>query len=217
MARLEMQCRVLGVKLDGPLYASAQSARDRDSLRNAVLRDHGWQLHRIWAMDWLQRPAEQAQKLLQAIEDAQEALRNEGVQKRDVAISVEIVTIERGDIAELSLEAIPEIKANFYKEATLTAVPSYQDPPSTSLTLLAKFVEDVVAVESPVHRDEVVVRIRSAWNLLRSGGRIQTALDMAIQKAISEGLVVGGDFLRIEGKESVPRDRSLVNSPGCGG
>jgi very-short-patch-repair endonuclease len=71
---------VLGVELDGPSYASAQSARDRDRLRNAVLRDHGWQLHRIWAMDWLQRPAEQAQKLLQAIEDAREALRNEGVQ-----------------------------------------------------------------------------------------------------------------------------------------
>lgn len=69
----------------------------------------------------------------------------------------------------------------------------------------------------PIHRDEVVVRIRSAWNLLRSGGRIQTALDMAIQKAISEGLVVGGDFLQIEGKESVPRDRSLVIHLGCGG
>ena len=75
-------------------------------------------------------------------------------------------------------------------------------------------MEDVVEVESPVHRDEVVVRIRSAWNLLRSGGRIQTALDTAIQKAINEGLIIGGDFLCIKGKESIPRDRSLVNSPG---
>jgi len=205
---------VLGVELDGLSYANAQSARDRDRLRNAVLRDHGWQLHRIWAMDWLQRPAEQAQKLLQAIKDAQEVLRNEGVQKRDVAVPVEIVTIERGDVAELRLEALPETTANFYKEAALTAIPTYQDLSSTSLTLLAKFVEDVVAVESPVHRDEVVVRIRSAWNLLRSGGRIQTALDTAIQKAINEGLVIGGDFLCIKGKENIPRDRSLVNSPG---
>ncbi|HWH60444.1 MAG TPA: DUF3320 domain-containing protein [Terriglobales bacterium] len=165
-------------------------------------------------MDWLQRPREQAQKLFQAIKDAQEVLRNEGVQKRDVAVPVEIVTIERGGVAELSLEALSETTASFYKEAALTAVPTYQDLPSTSLSLLAKFVEDVVAVEGPVHRDEVVVRIRSAWNLLRSGGRIQTALDMAIQKAIDEGLVVGGDFLQIEGKESVPRNRSLVNSPG---
>jgi hypothetical protein len=85
--------------------------------------NHGWQLHRIWAMDWLQRPAEQAQKLLQAIEDARETLRNKGVQKHDVA--VEIVTIERGDIAELSLEALPETTATFYKEATLKAVPPY--------------------------------------------------------------------------------------------
>ena len=115
---------------------------------------------------------------------------------------------------ELSLKVPPETTGNFYQEATLTAVPNYQDLPSTSLSLLAKFVKDVVTVEGPVHRDEVVVRIRSAWNLLRSGGRIQAALDMAIQKAIDEGLVIEGDFLHIEGKESVTRDRSLVNSLG---
>jgi hypothetical protein len=40
------------------------------------------------------------------------------------------------------------------------------------------------------------------------------ALDGAIQKAISEGFVAGEDFLQIEGMESVPRDRTLVNSPG---
>jgi very-short-patch-repair endonuclease len=161
---------VLGVELDGPSYANAQSARDRDRLRNTVLRDHGWQLHRIWTMDWLQRPAEQAQKLLHSIEDVRESLRNEAIQKRAVAVPVEIVTIERGEVAELRLETLPETAPNFYVEATLTAVPTHQDLPSTSPTLLAKFVEDVVRVEGPVHRDEVIVRIRSAWNLLRSGG-----------------------------------------------
>jgi hypothetical protein len=35
--------------------------------------------------------------------------------KRNVTIPVEIVTIERGDVAELSLEALPETTANFHK------------------------------------------------------------------------------------------------------
>ena len=68
-------------------------------------------------MDWLQRPAEQAQKLLQAIKEAQEVLRNEGVQKRDVAVPVEIVTIERGNVSELRLEALPETPANFLQRS----------------------------------------------------------------------------------------------------
>ncbi|HEY4355853.1 MAG TPA: DUF3320 domain-containing protein [Acidobacteriaceae bacterium] len=205
---------ILGVELDGRSYANARSARDRDRLRNTVLRDHGWQLHRIWAMDWLQRPEEQAQRLLVAIEGARESLKNEGLREAKVAVPVEIVTIERGDVSEVSLETVSQNAAHFYTEATLAAVPTFLDLPSTSTALLAKFVKDVATIEGPVHRDEVVVRIRSAWNLQRSGGRIQAALDAAIEQAIQDGLIANGDFLDVAGKEPQPRDRSLVISPG---
>jgi very-short-patch-repair endonuclease len=205
---------ILGIELDGPSYANAQSARDRDRLRNAVLRDHGWELHRIWAMDWLQRPTEQARLLLHAIEEARKTLRSDELEKRDVAVPVEIVAIERGEVTEMSLKSLTESATNFYKEATLTDVPMHQDFASASPALLSKYVQQIVAVEGPVHRDEVVVRLRSAWHLLRSGGRIQAAVDEAIRKAISDGLVAGGDFLYIEGQKSAPRDRSTVASPG---
>ena len=205
---------ILGIELDGPSYADAQSARDRDRLRNAVLRDHGWQLHRIWAMDWLQRPAEQTEVLLHAIKEAREAVRNGGLEKPANATPIEIVAIERGEVTEVSLQSVSESEANFYKEATLTDVPTHQDFVSTSPVLLSKYVQQIVAVEGPVHRDEVMVRLRFAWHLLRSGGRIQAAVDVAIRKAISDGLVSGGDFLYIEGQKNVPRDRSVVTSPG---
>ncbi|GGL77344.1 hypothetical protein GCM10010095_73100 [Streptomyces anthocyanicus] len=42
----------LGVECDGAMYHSSKAARDRDRLREGVLRGLGWELHRIWGTDW---------------------------------------------------------------------------------------------------------------------------------------------------------------------
>ena len=41
-----------GVECDGAMYHSAATARDRDKVREAVLRQPGWQLVRVWSTDW---------------------------------------------------------------------------------------------------------------------------------------------------------------------
>ncbi|WP_446038701.1 DUF4011 domain-containing protein [Streptomyces sp. SID1121] len=43
---------VVGVECDGAMYHSSKAARDRDRLREGVLRGLGWELHRIWGTDW---------------------------------------------------------------------------------------------------------------------------------------------------------------------
>lgn len=55
---------LIGIECDGKSYHSSRSARERDRLRQAVLEDHGWIIHRIWSTDWFQRPDEQLQKHL---------------------------------------------------------------------------------------------------------------------------------------------------------
>lgn len=47
---------LLGIECDGANYHRAKSARDRDKLRDRVLRDLGWTLHRIWSSDWWTDP-----------------------------------------------------------------------------------------------------------------------------------------------------------------
>ena len=45
---------LLGVECDGRTYHSALSVRDRDRLREAVLRGLGWDIYRIWSTDWFE-------------------------------------------------------------------------------------------------------------------------------------------------------------------
>lgn len=61
---------VLGIECDGASYHSSRSARDRDRLREQVLSERGWTLHRIWSTDWFSSHAATRRALFQAVEAA---------------------------------------------------------------------------------------------------------------------------------------------------
>ena len=61
---------LLGIECDGATYHSAQSARDRDRLRQQVLEGLGWRIHRIWSTDWFRAPDRELRKTAEAIEAA---------------------------------------------------------------------------------------------------------------------------------------------------
>jgi superfamily I DNA and/or RNA helicase/very-short-patch-repair endonuclease len=46
------RCFVLGVECDGALFHSTQYARDRDKNREDLLRSRGWNVARVWSIDW---------------------------------------------------------------------------------------------------------------------------------------------------------------------
>ena len=61
---------LLGVECDGATYHSAAWARERYRLRQQVLEAKGRTIYRIWSTDWFQRPDQEFQKLLMAIDKA---------------------------------------------------------------------------------------------------------------------------------------------------
>lgn len=61
---------LLGIECDGANYHRAKTARDRDRLRESVLRGLGWQLHRVWSADWWTNPAAELARIEALIEKA---------------------------------------------------------------------------------------------------------------------------------------------------
>ena len=74
---------LLGVECDGATYHRARSARDRDRLRQEVLEGLGWRLHRIWSTDWFRNPTRETERLLSAIRDAEQEVRQPRVVNLD--------------------------------------------------------------------------------------------------------------------------------------
>lgn len=61
---------LLGVECDGPSYRSQRTARDRDHLRDSVLKSLGWKIFRAWTIDWAFDREHAESALLRAAEDA---------------------------------------------------------------------------------------------------------------------------------------------------
>lgn len=59
---------VCGVECDGALYHSSRIAKDRDKIREEILKGLGWDLVRVWSTDWFRDPHGETKKLVARIE-----------------------------------------------------------------------------------------------------------------------------------------------------
>jgi very-short-patch-repair endonuclease len=60
---------IVGIECDGAAYHSSKSARDRDRLREEILRELGWEILRVWSTDWFDNPNFQTERLARQIEE----------------------------------------------------------------------------------------------------------------------------------------------------
>jgi very-short-patch-repair endonuclease len=60
---------LLGIECDGASYHSGRSARDRDRLRQEILENLGWKIHRIWSTDWFKSRDSEIKRLLRSLEE----------------------------------------------------------------------------------------------------------------------------------------------------
>lgn len=217
---------VLGIECDGAAYHSARSARDRDRLRQQVLEGLGWKIHRIWSTDWFRNPDQELGRVEVAVRMARVAAgKPSAAGAADAAASGSAseaaATAQPMDAVEpLEREAQPEVEVapptRPYEVADLRVgqlwAPLHETPPGT----LAEWIARVVEVESPVHVDEVIVRIRTAAGVGRSGSRIRAQMGLGARVGANQRLyrIDARDFLWRPGHEAVEVRRRDGDLPG---
>ncbi len=137
-----------GVECDGAVYHSAATARDRDKVREAVLRQLGWDLVRVWSTDWwidrraaLDRLEEALQRLFKDRNSA-DAFKHAGYR----------VTTFEDQHASISA-------AEFFEAAYTEQV--------------NRMIAKIIHSEAPTRDELLVARIARAHGFLRSGPRIR--------------------------------------------
>ncbi|MFI9559097.1 DUF3320 domain-containing protein [Nonomuraea endophytica] len=194
----------LGVECDGPMYHSSPVTRDRDRLRDQVLRSLGWNTYRLWATDWYRDREGAELRLRAAIEDAL-AMPEPPVPIAPVSepapVLVESVTPEPASWGK------PYVRA--YARTIPGALPDMHLPEAQPM--LRSLFYAITADEGPIHRDVLFQRIREAWGVGRLGPRIMANLDEVLGKmARREEAVLDGDFV------SVPNGTVVARHPDDG-
>ena len=198
---------LLGIECDGAIYHSAQSARDRDRLRQQVLEGLGWRIHRIWSTDWFRNPDRELRRAVEAIEAARvHAPPSESPPGNNSPDS------DEGEKVPESETDIPEPSKEHskYKLAEPIISTNGLDLHAVSPFVMANWIQGIVKIESPVHLDEVARRIAVAVEVAKIGSRIQSKVKTAARQAARSGSVqIREGFLYWTGQEEV-----TVRGPG---
>ena len=199
---------LLGVVTDLDPNAQHESARDRERIVPVMLRNLGWNVFRLWAMEYVSDPQGVIERIVKTV--AQTAAAEPATVANKANNSApETLVHRRAEVSNLA-----EAGGQAYVEAKLTVsrpagVPLYTLPIET----FAKWITKVVEVESPVHREEVDRRIRNAGDVDQSQS-LADALAGGLRLALDRGLILQrGDFLYSKLDQPVRvRDRGALRS-----
>lgn len=209
-------CYLLGIEFDGVAYKSSNSARDRDRLREQVLKNLGWRIHRIWAPTWVSRRDSEVKRLKDALEQAQKIQLEKEPEKPlepTESLQSEVQKVQFAGIEKIGVPyMIHPLKATFepyiktYSKSThaLKQVKNefyYPDNRHYQTMLLLELVEK----EGPIHFDYAVQRLVLAWGVKRVTPKITQAVREALSNLIRDQKVVfKGQFLWPPKLQSVP-------------
>ncbi len=215
-----------GIECDGVAYHSSETARDRDRLRQEVLEERGWAVHRIWSTDWFKDRPGQVERILRLVDETRARVRAEPA---GAAAGVPIAgggaagPIEPG----APTTVVPEPSASSgaarpgyvrptvaaYRFAAVDTCYSDQDILAAPTSRLVRAVTEVAAAEAPLHIEDLTMRVASIWGTSR-GSRILAKIMEGVEAAERSNLVRRrGDFVWLPSGACKVRSRAETKIP----
>ena len=138
---------LLGIMLDGESYRQSSNTKDREVAQISVLKGLGWDIYRIWTLDWWDNKEKELKKLIDCLDHKKDAA-------YDVCAKEEVSTEETEFIKESErIEDTQKIKDIPVQEPKITKHFAEQDHVIKSNMNLTKPNQDV---ESLYHKESYI-------------------------------------------------------------
>jgi len=132
---------ICGILLDGRYYENDNTCRGREYLKQNILENNGWKIHRIWSYFWYKQNELEKEKLLNI-------LNGEDLSEIDEVEEVELITEKEAKTLE---------KASEYREYQFYKFVKMANP--NMYIVNAILVRNIVSIEQPIHVDRIVEMI----------------------------------------------------------
>lgn len=197
---------ILGIECDGASYHSSPSARERDRLRQEILESKGWNIIRIWSLDFFKNPKDEINRIKTAYEQALKNGDKKGQAKTNADTST-FTTIREAVIEPPKFDKVkPYVMSKvIFDEDTYLSAMSLEDESK----ILA-----IIRIESPIHRTEIVRRVRDGLNKGKAGRKIDSWVQDGIMNLKdTQQITISNDFCFYSDTPLVIRDRNVANFP----
>jgi hypothetical protein len=187
----------LAIETDGTSYRAIPTARDRERLRDKVLSDLNWRVHRVWSLDWVMNRQSEVERLRTALQN-KTAPQRAGDDHHQVRERVEREVAELLDALESG--DLPWVET--YRVARISSPSSgYHFHESINRDAQRDLVVEIATAEAPVHVDRVIQELALAYGLFRVSDRVRTAAQQAINMAVRNNMIeLRGGFVWLPGQ-----------------
>lgn len=173
---------LLGIECDGNSYAAWKTTRDRDHLRESVLRSLGWHIYRAWSVDWAFDRSRAEQKLLALIEEIRREP-PEPESKPEPESEPEPVH-EPESAVPPPKPAVSAHRREYRIWVNRERLPQELFYESAGRALIRKQMREVVQQEGPICEPLLKKRLVRAWGFSRTGENIQNVLNGCLPREL---------------------------------
>ena len=196
----------LGVECDGATYHSAPAARDRDWLRQSVLEDLGWTIHRVWSRAWVQDTKRETDRIEDALSSARLSQATPSRRSSGSGFDKESGCTQMEErIPTEIVNAIPQPELDPYDEADLSAHSIVGPLRFETTELLRGMVEGVVFTEGPVHKEVVIARIREYYGMSYVNKKARRRVEWAIDESVVKHRIIRDGELLYKSSDQLDR------------
>lgn len=174
---------ILGIVIDGYYYFNAHTTNDREIIMPSVLKALGWNIHRIWTMDWFENSSKiidtivEKVKLLQMLPEIKEE------EFFDPFIKPEFEPIR--SMPEETVTYNHRSKQKPYISVSLTSISSANSETIFEFqnrNTLKQQIQSLVDAEAPISKNLLYKKLLQAWNTSRAGARLDKHLEGIIKE-----------------------------------
>lgn len=162
---------VLGILIDGVNYYNVKTTNDRELLIPNVLKGLGWEIYRIWTLDWFKNKEQILEDLKKRVEDIYNNVKREekGINPSDF-IHKHLIEVSDKNV---------ESKQKPYQAAVVTKVVSEDGEDiytQANKNLIQNQMYDIIEVEGPISQSYLFKKVMSIWNISRTSTKLQVYL-----------------------------------------
>jgi hypothetical protein len=174
---------ILGIVVDGHYYYNAHTTNDREMVMPSVLKALGWNIHRIWTIDWYENSDKVIDTIIARVKQlqTQPEVKEVVIPEPIVEPAFEPIKVLLEEVATISVAS----KQKPYDNCVLTSVSNANSETIFEFqnrNIIKQQIQSLVDTEAPISKSLLYKKVLQAWNTSRAGARLDKHLEGIIKE-----------------------------------